>query len=713
MRLCLIFIITLFSRADVLSVSVSAPEYLILDGNIVVQDGAYINRPGAPNLPCRKVTIALPPGAIVESVNFSATRQEIGSVSIPPTEPLLPMLNDHAIKTIQESYVTDKNGFYSSDKIYPETYGALLSEGGLRKYTLVDIACHHFSYRPLSQKLYYTPNINVEIQYRMPVPHGKRAQFWQSLMNDVTFDDIAQEILYNWGTAEVWYYTNTPKRANGYYIIIPSSLASSVDMLVAYRQSQGYDVNIVTKEYIEATIPGDDLPQRIRNYLRSNMADIEFALLVGFSTDVPWRSMVPFNNNPYSPWGHPDYSPIPSDLYYAELTDPDSVSWNSDRDSYYGEVYDDNFNPIGEDNPDYHADIHLGRIPYSNQSIIEDICDKMIMFDTDTDVAYKTASLLAGAIYYYQNENNSGNSRMDGADYPEQLMNDAVLARANAVYLYEKGGLRPSTYTCTDSLTRDNMISYWQNRGIMYECHHGNNYLYARKVWAWDDGDNIPENNEIQWPASLYSSDVSLLDNDHPATTVLRSCLCGNPDVNGLGAQLLHHGSSAVISSSRICWMTFADPGGIPYHFFDRLVKDTTSSHGMIGVAYDIARNEFMDASGFWLPAYHYNLFGDPALCQFGRITGIEEVVKKTEMPYFTIYPNPASGLVTIQLHASHERKIEIDVYDESGRFVHSLYNGYVKENSKTINAKLPTGIYFFRFNDGTVTDFRKIVVIY
>ncbi len=712
MRSYLIFIITLSGWAHVLSINVPAPEYQILDGKILVEHGSYINPPGAPNLPCRNLTIALPPGAIVEHVSCSGSREELTSISVLPAPPILPMINDNSIKTILKSHRKQYEQFYSSTQLYPETFGALLSKGGLRKYTLINVACYHFAYKPVLKKLYYTPFINVEVHYTMPASNSKRAKFCQKLMNDITFDEIAKDAIYNWNDVQTWYHTDTPHRADGYYIILPTSLQSSVDNLVTHRQNQGYNVNVVTKEYIESNIPGDDLPQKIRNYLRDNMADIEFALLVGFSTDIPWRSVVPFNNNPYSPWGNPDYSPIPCDLYYAELTDPDSLSWNSDGDNYYGEVWDDDFQPVGEDDPDYHADIHLGRIPYSTQGFIEEICEKMIAFDNNTDLSYKTASLLAGAIYYYENENNTGNSRMDGADFTEELMNDSVLDRTNAVYLYEKAGLRPCPYTCTDSLTRNNMIAYWQNKGIMYECHHGGNYAYARKIWAWDDGDSIPENNEIQWPISLQTSDVNQLDNNHPATTFLRSCLCGNPDVNGLGAQLLHHGSSAVISSSRVAWMTYSDPGGMPYHFFDRLMNDTTLSNGIIGTAYDIARNDFMDATGFWLPAYHYNLFGDPALRQYGRLTSVEEVEQKTKVPSFAVYPNPTSGLLTIQLHSSQKRKIELDVYDESGRFIQHLYKGYIQKQTRIMNTKLPAGVYFLRLRDEVNIEFKKLVIV-
>jgi hypothetical protein len=713
MRLLVIFSVTLCAQAGVLWVDVPMPEYQIADNAISIEDAAYVNVPGAPNLPCKKLTIALPPGALFEYAKFYGTREEITELAVSPAQPPLPLMDDGALAQVWQLYEHQKEIFYSSDELYPQDYGTVLSKGGMRKYTLVDLVCYPFAYRPVSQELYYSSNITIEIHYRMPDPESERAQFWQNLIDDVTFDEIAQEMIYNWDDCQMWYRTDTPKRTNGYTIIIPAALQNSVDNLVTCRQNQGYDVNVITVEYIEANVAGNDLQQKVRNYLRTNMVDIEYVLFVGFYTDLPWRNMVPFNNDPDSPYNHPDYSPIPSDLYYAELTDPDSLSWNSDGDSYYGEVYTAGFQPIGDDDPDYHADVHLGRIPYSIANTVEEICTKTIAFDANTNAAYKTASLLAGAVYYYENEDYGGGSRNDGADYMEQLMDDAVLDRANAVYLYEKGGLAPCTYSCTDSLTQNNMVLYWQQRGVMYECHHGNWNIYARKLWAWDDGDSVPEAFEIQWPTCLNTGDVYQLDNDYPATTFLRSCLCGKPEVTGLGAMLLHHGSSAVISSSRISWMTHADAGGIPYHFFDHIIKDTITSHAIIGNSYDIARTEFMDISGFWIPAYHYNLFGDPALHQYGTLVGVEETEGTTQFPSFHLYPNPSFGSMMITLTSFMGKQIELDVYDECGRFVQTLFTGSVDNESKTFTTGLPTGVYFLKLTEKEHTQVKKFVIVH
>lgn len=719
-----VLLVAAIVHGGILTVDIAAPDHELREGVLSAEGASFINTIGAPNVPCRKVTIALPPGAVVGDVEFNGTRQEIGNAVIEPAYPMLPLREDAASANMMRLYQQHRREWYASDTPYPQVLGSLLCRGGIRKYTVVDIACYHFAYLPLSGKLLYAPSITVTIEYSMPQKGSDRERFYNLLKHDITFDEQAKLRIYNWDQAKEWYRTDSPTRANGFYIIIPSALVSSVDSLVSYRQSQGYDVQVVTKEYVDTNSPGIDFPQKMRNYLRANLSDIAYVLLVGFSTDVPWRSMVPFNNDPDSPWNNYEYTPIPSDLYYAELTDHDTLSWNSDRDDYYGEVFDEYFNLVGEDDPDYHADIHVGRIPFSSQAYIQDICNKMIAFDCNTDLSYKTGSLLAGALYYYANENHQGNQRNDGADYIEELMIDSVLDRSNAVYLYEKGGLRPCQYPCTDSLTQVNMVAYWQDKGIMYECHHGHNDRYARKLWAWDDGDSVPESNEITWPNSLHSNNVYLLDNEHPATSVLRSCLCGNPDLAGLGSMLLYRGASSVISSSRVCWASGADPGGIPYHFFDHLLRDTLVTSGIICDAYDLARTDFMDNTMFWLPAYHYNLFGDPALRQYGRLAGIEETGDRIQSPEFnvTAFPNPFGTSTTIRLLGAQAHRSTgaqaVHIYDISGRLVRSLApcdgnSGVLVWDGRDEGGnELAAGVYFLKVKSDGKTAVKKVSIV-
>jgi hypothetical protein len=313
---------------------------------------------------------------------------------------------------------------------------------------------------------------------------------------------------------------------------------------------------------------------------------------------------------------------------------------------------------------------------------------------------------------YFENENYSGYPRYDGADMMEKVLNDTVLDKGSAITLYEKSGLRASPFSCNAPLTRESMILYWQRRGVVLEYNHGAPDGYWRKVWAWDDGDSVAESSEITWPLCLYASDVLSLDNDYPATTFLRSCSCGRPESQGLAAQLLYRGSSAVFGSSRVLWIGPQNDAGLGYYFLKGLMKDLALSGGVVGNAYDLARIAFMDETGFWMNTYLVNMYGDPALRQFGSIVGVSEAEEKRSHSTFDVFPNPASGKINIRLGATQSGEIELNLYDVAGRFVRGLYTGVARRESKSYAVDLPAGVYFVRLRTEGALEYKKVTVV-
>ena len=121
-RISLMFFIALFCWADILLVDVAMPEYQISEDEIAMEHAAYISTPGAPNLPSRNVTIALPPGAIFEFAKFYGARERLGTYTVSPRQPILPLMNDDAIAAVWASYETERQKFYSNDNLYPQEY---------------------------------------------------------------------------------------------------------------------------------------------------------------------------------------------------------------------------------------------------------------------------------------------------------------------------------------------------------------------------------------------------------------------------------------------------------------------------------------------------------------------------------------------------------------------------------------------------------------
>ena len=107
---------------------------------------------------------------------------------------------------------------------------------------------------------------------------------------------------------------------------------------------------------------------------------------------------------------------VPTDYYYADLSLSDSESWDQDGDGYFGE--------FNQDNPDFIADVYVGRIPTSNPSRVTYTLNKIVRFEGDTS-EWKQNALHAGAFFYFINEEDTGWPAMDGAeslDYFEKTL---------------------------------------------------------------------------------------------------------------------------------------------------------------------------------------------------------------------------------------------------------------------------------------------------
>ncbi|MCK4352390.1 T9SS type A sorting domain-containing protein [candidate division WOR-3 bacterium] len=618
--------------------------------------------PGKPILPAKTYMIVIPPGVEIQRVDIQGRKVELpGKYNIKLSPPIFPIISGDAIA----SYCTPGVRY-----LYPKEAGKYIGRGGLRKYEFIKVVFFPFTYCPETRKLFYTSTITVSIDYTpgsgkwevgsLPAPlrqakrdgDGKAGGKWE---------DIARDLLINYNEAQKWYKPFVEAEASTYpnydYVIITTPFCTTaIDTLIKWKKRMGYKTKVVTKDWIDISYLGNDIQQKIRNFLRDKYLDwgIEYVLIVG-DTIIPMRTCVTFNNA-HGPGGWPPgWYTIPTDLYYAELTYPDSLSWNLDGDNYYGEVWEwagDTIIPEGDDAPDYVTDVRLGRIPWSDPAKIRHICEKIVSFEQNTDPSYKKASLLAGGMIFYENEDNYYH-KYDGADIMEALIDSGIVEPSLAVTLYEKAGLRPSLYPCTAPITMDNIINYWNNRAIFYEFNHGGVDKFFSRIWASDDGDSIPESSEITRNYLLYSSSAPQLDDTHPAVGFLMSCDCGKPeDGNNLGAALLENGSVSIGAATRAAWTSGE---WMVYYFFKNLLRDTSLTGSKVGDAFDMARIEYMQLNPWWLNTYTINLYGEPSLNHFGI----------TLKPKLTVFPDTLNFEITM----TENRKQRADSI-----YYHSIY---------------------------------------
>jgi hypothetical protein len=628
--------------AENLTITVQAGEYQITSGNkgqrIEMEGFGYLMVPGKPLLPAKSFLIALPPGARVQSVEVKGTgaTQLPGTYRIMPTPPILPVADplqySELVEKMQREWQKNREAVYSTDQAYPKERGKLSGSGTLRKYSYASVSFYPFSYHPQSGRLIYYDAAQIIVNYSLPSLGSSDARMVEELRWDTLADEKASRLFVNYQQIEELYQPTglrptTWTQTHEYVIITVGYLLSAITSsdFLDWKASLGYNTRIVLTTGTEiGSQLGVDLAERIRNFLRNYYIawGIEYVLLVGNYVAVPMRYCYPDSSNHTNGAGDPSAWPwsgdVPTDYYYADLSDPDAASWDSDDDGFCGEY--------GQDSPDFLADVYVGRIPTSNSSRITYTLNKLVTFEQDTG-AWKQRALHAGAIAYFANEDYSGRELSDGASILDSIETD-IMGGWTISHYSEQAGLAPSAYDWP-ALSEATFIGDWRDGqyGVVNWSAHGWSNRVARKVWSWDDGDGVPESNEMSWPDFISIS--SNLDDDYPSIVFAISCLVGYPEPNAwgnLGIDLLTEpsfGSSVgIVSGTRVVWVSKGGGELLGYEF-NRYLIDGPGGPERVGDAlYDSKffcnqNYTWNHYSEYW-NMFCYNLYGDPSLVREG-----------------------------------------------------------------------------------------------
>lgn len=414
-----------------------------------------------------------------------------------------------------------------------------------------------------------------------------------------------------------------------YLILTKNNLESSIvaSNFIDWKESLGYTIKLINiQDDLIQNQNGFDLAEKIRNFLREYYIiwNIKYLLIIGDYETVPMRYCYP------DPLNHRfdifDYTSgeVPTDYYYADLTFSDSESWDSDGDGFYGEY--------SEDFPDFFPELYVGRIPINDGLKIIYTLDKIVKFEQDSS-SWKKNALNVGAFFYFSNETSSGQS-MDGAVLSFHIEKD-IMEDWTISHYSEQDGIEKSIYNWS-ALTEESFINDWRNGkySIVNWQGHGWTNGVARKVWNYDNGNNIPEGNEISWPRMIYRD--SYLDDDFPSIVTAVSCYVGCPEpdpnvIGNLGIDLLTDptfGSSiGVIASARSPYGSSnwpIDPGGsdqIIYKFNENLIKHREKlGEAFYNSKYHSNFNYGWDHYAEYIDMFTFNLFGDPTLTLEGAI---------------------------------------------------------------------------------------------
>ncbi len=548
--------------------------------------------PGKPSLPSKIFSIAIPPGATVQDVTFEAKTSTIlpGEYKIIPNP--LPRIigpENSVFRTRDlQQYEENFKSVYGQDTPYPKSIGEIVGTGGYRKYNLVDVRITPVIYYPISEKLMYYQDIIVKIQYTFSEKFSTE---------DIMIDNLpkteknAKEMIFNYDQAQKWYPTAPGGREQYDYIIITlDSLTSAVSPLIDWESVKGRSVNVVTTTWISNNYQGYDLAAKMREFLRdkypSNAWGITDVCLVGGYDDVPMRRTA--QNVGY---GQPE-----TDYYYAELSLPDSQSWDANGNHLYGE----NSDPI-----DFETEITVGRIPWSDPDIVQSICEKSVAYEQNNDDSFKKNILLLGAYFWPDTDN------AVLMEYKTNPSNYAWMSDWTKTKLYEDA---QSQYSCDYDLSLSNVESVWS----------GGTYAFVN--WA---GHGSPTACYEYYPSQPFVSTASCLqlNDDYPAIIFADACSNSDTDQLNIGQAMLKQGAVGFLGSTKVAYgmPAWSDPyDGSSQSLDCFFTTHVTSGEYTQGEAHQWSLREMYVNDLWYYPKYEMfewgALWGNPSL-SMGSVT--------------------------------------------------------------------------------------------
>ncbi len=541
---------------------------------------------GEPVLPFKAIKLLLPPGTEVKKIDFEYS----GETALPQKINLYPQQNVRPVgSTGGKNFYVNKD-IYHSNK-YPENAVYSISTQYMNGYAVALGSFSPVVYYPGQKKLVYYKKVKVRIEYQKAKNSKNRLQpkAKPSIIKKITnYVDNPEQLKS---------YSLESKVNPGDYevlIITSSAYAGSFSELQANYLKRGLRSEVKTVEEIDNEMSGQDLPEKIRNYIiqEYNAHAIEYVLLGGDVDVVPYRGFYCSANSPHGSSEYITDDNIPADLYFSSL----DGTWNDDGDNLWGEPGEDDLLP----------DVAVGRLPFSNQTELTNMLNKDLSFVNNPVIGELNKSLLAGEYLYDDPET-------WGADYLDLLIG------YHTDNGYTTNGI-PETFPYDTLYERAGQK--WSGTTII-------NYINSGYPWVHHVG-----HSNSDYMMQLYSSDITDQNFsqtngiDHTFTIVYsHGCICGafdNDDCIAEESLKIQNFAVAELVNSRYGWFNEGQTEGPSEHlhreFVDALYNDKENHLGKAEAISKAETAPFVGLPDEWEPGaqrwvfYDHNLQGDPAM---------------------------------------------------------------------------------------------------
>jgi hypothetical protein len=537
---------------------------------------------GEPSLPYQTIKLLLPPGEKAVSIEFIGEDELILSSD-------LEIYPQQASKPISQPgifHLQKNNHIYNSNTLYPTVQTGELLTQYLNGYAFAISSFTPVRYNPITGEIRIFQKVTIRIKTEAS------EQSEQSLENICSNEVILSRVSdFAQNEEMLKEYPFVKVGADDYEILIitPEYFIPAFEELTNFYLLRGLKSKIISIEDLDTGMIGDDLQERMRNYIIDQYQDhnIRFVLLGGDTQHVPSRGFYGFV---YSGEGYEDFG-IPSDLYYSAL----DGNWNNDNDSQWGETGEEDFLP----------EVAVGRFPIQNSEELDILIHKTISYQNNPVLGEFNNALFAGEALWED-------PITYGSDYLEMLIGHQT---DNG---YETWGI-PETYNI-EKLYDD--VEYWDAQSFMAAVNSGKQYVHH------------VGHADYNYVSFMYNEDITNenfsgangIDHNY---TIFHShgCVCGAFDYDDCILErmvCINNFAVATIGNSRFGWFNEGQTEGPAVHLH-REMMDALYHQELynLGEAFMIAKINtapWITAPGQWEEGalkwnfYDLNILGDPSL---------------------------------------------------------------------------------------------------
>ncbi|OFY09902.1 MAG: hypothetical protein A2W93_16040 [Bacteroidetes bacterium GWF2_43_63] len=677
---------TVFSVAQTVEYSYRFGDYKVVDKGdfqTIIFDGTQqYGVVGEPTLPYQQVSLLLPPGAEVASVEYILENEIVipGKYNLPPVQP------DYPYSVGSKGQEVKDENVYSLNAAYPHKYSSSLATQFLNGYSFALGKFTPVRWNPATGSLSYFSNVRVIVHTTQTALSLKAIENISSAENAL----LRVRTLAQNNAMMDRYPTKEPMDAYQLLIVTTTTLKAGFAPLQHYYDSLGISTRVVTTDSINTVMPGSSIRTKIRDYIIQEYQNnsIEYVILGGDVNKIGARG---FYCYVVSGSGYEDTG-IPADLYYSAL----DGTFDEDGDGTYGEALQDSIDLLPE--------ISIGRFPVETTSELAIMVNKTINYQKNPVMADMNKIIMLGELL------------LDapltlGQDYLELLIDN----QSNNGY--NTSGI-PSATTSIDTLydqwnSAGGYVSYeWDLPELSTSLNAGSSFIYhvghSSELYMMRMSDMELDNTTF---SSMNGTDHSY------GLLYSHGCMCGSFDWDDCIAEIsmtLDNYLAACVVNSRYGWFNEGQTEGPSQHLnreFVNAIYNPAINERNIGDAFTmskIATAPWVDLAGEyefgaqrWVH-YDNNLLGDPVLRMW--VDAIEVGVGDSEKISFSVYPNPSDGNIVLDQQFDGA---QLSVFNAMGDLV---YSGIV-ESQKINLTHLSSGLYLMQIKQGNESSNSKIIL--